>query len=613
MNQNCELSNTSKYFPTDYLFDIYSLTWEYKPLQKEYYSYILTVDNLATNSIKSKLNDIISNSKNSCLEILERTDKYIWYTDEREYSYNLVHLWLKKVLTRLARNSHNQNKTTIIWFSSLWWYDLLEDLKPIIKELKIRYPYIIFVIWWADYNELSDQKFLQTTLAWWFDMINIWWAEEFIEFITSIWKDDKFYRDSRWNLKIETKKQTPQNLLISGQLWDTNNIIPGKKIETTYDYDPLEEQFHFLIKNSECLNSCWYCANYLHSSRTPLRNEDINESIINFNNYLNEIEIWKELSIMINNPNPFQYIDKFFDFLKWINLNEAKNLVFFGDFTGLSNTKKYDKLIIIIDYLIEKYPNLITRIGFSFDAINREWDWDYIHRTNWNKISTQKDLTNWFNNYIKLIKKYKYEKNIDMPYNTIIHPNLSLQQLKQRFTIANDLDKLWLKEPHLYNLEPSINTKISEDYKWYYITQYDTVKNKSWKKLFNRNMWNLVYWWHFYKNSCLLDYFELSRDLWLVNNFSDLVKNNTEYLQNEMDNNKISLLLMLFQWWLDRIKYHPNEKENNIDKWILYMNYIIYREKYIYKSNPNYCSKKEYTELIWYIKSMKIEYENFDI
>ncbi len=611
MNKNYEYTNTPQAFPTSYLFDLYSLTWEYKELEQGKETYVLSLDSLATNSIISNLQQKI---KNDSFKIINRDFLYIGDTKKEKYeSYEHIFSKIQKILLMNIEKAKKQGKTLIIWFSSLWAYDLLENLKETICLIKEKYPNTIFTIWWSDYNELTDQTFLERTLDWWIDLINIWWAEEFIDFITNLNKNDIFYRAKDWKLKLETNKDIAQNILLSWQLWNTSNIIPWKKIETTYDFDLLEWAFHFMIKNSECLNSCSYCSNYLHSDRTPLRNKDIEESITKFNKYIKKVEkeTDEKLAIMINNPNPFQYIDKFFTFLQWIDLSNARTIVFFGDFTGLSNINKYNKVILIINYLRKTYPELEVRIGFSFDAIEEKGDADYIGRTNWTKISKQQELINWFKRFENLNKIYLNDEKVTLPYNTILHPNLSVEQFKNRSLIINKLWEYNKGEPKTYTLEPMINTKISKEKKWYFIPPYDVAKNRIARDLYAETIWNISTWGYYYKNSALLDIFEFSRDMWLIWNFIDLVENKTEEIKNYINNNKLDLLNTFLYWWLEKIKHNPLMLENNIEYWLKYIEYFLYREEYIFKNNPNYCSKWEYKKIISLLNNMKKEYKQF--
>lgn len=593
LNNQENIEQKNCILPSNYDFAIFSLIWMMNTDENWKKDYILEFSSIATKSIEFELKQEIEKVKNNIISVLNIYNYSIEKTKEETFQK------LLNYLTNLANESSKNNKTLILWFSSLWWYELMYKFFDLIKKIKKNYPNVIFVIWWVDFNKIKDISFINKIYDWWVDIINVWWAKEFVEFFGNIWTWDKFFRNENKELFLETKKEIPWNLLFKNWKNDFLNITPWKHIDTSFYYDEIKNSFHFLIKNSWCLNTCHYCVND-NDKNNNTNKQDIQDSIINFNNFISNIKNDK-ISVAIDNPNPIQFINKFYDFISNIDLSKVNEIWFFSDFIWLWNDYKYVKLIEIINYLKEKYPNILITISFSIDALHYELDWEFIWRAYGKKLASEELLQKWYNNFIEFVWEYTNDKRVFIWYNIILHPNMTIELLKERLLLINQLNQLfsWV---HL--LSPIINTKIYDDHKWYFIEEFEASNFFESEK----NFPEISLWWYYYLNSYLLDVYTFANNFWLLWIFEELINNN----QNELEQSKSEILIAFLKWWKQKI-----EKENNdlfsfvkfiknpilsiqgyffnkkyiktfVDYAIYFINFIINRENYIIKNNSLY-------------------------
>ena len=601
--------------PASYFFDIYSLSMKKLDYGKKVWeAYVLDVVNLATNSIFVKLKQIIDEVKNETLILMKQDGGHLLRSTKRNWFDDVIKQFIE-YLTELAEATKKDNKTLILGFSSCWWYELLHELFKIIEKLKVKYSHIIFVLWWSDVNDVKDKKFIDMVFEWWIDIINVWWAEQFVNFIGNIWKEDKFFRDKKWDLFLETNREVPNNILFGTSTRDLSEIIPWWKIETTYRHNLDENIFSFSIDNSSCLNSCNYCANYLHSDRIALRDEDICTAIFQFNEYISLILNNKEIRVSIDNPNPTQYINKFYDFIRWINLTNVKEIWFFSDFIWIWNINKYEKLIEIIEYLKVRYPKIIVSINLSFDALHYEWDWNFIWRTHGNNLATEKELNLWYNWAVAFMNKYHNDNRINIVCSTIMHPNLNVDLFLDRLEFIDSIKK---HTKSIYPLVPHINTGLNKDHNWNFIPEYEAVKYIKDKNIYYKFPGQVSHWWYFYLNSFLLDTYIFTKNMWLLDSFQSFLKDNRNDIEEmkttlfikflyasitDINKHIFSLLPDLIQWrrWFADIKKEYLAMKDCVNYAVYYIDFITYRENYIMENNPDYNN----SELEWFLKKLE--------
>jgi len=308
------LENNDNFFSNNYQIEIYSLSWDNEDSENWENKYVFELRSTSVVTIFKHLKETVEDSKTKVINLLKEAPCVKIGEDKKEAFDKFL-----KYLEWRVLEAKKEKQTLILWFSSMWWQEFYSDLFEAIKKFKNIYEDIIFVIWWADFNAIGDKKYLEMIFEWWIDIINIWWAKEFIDFLAKLNDNDKFYRDDRWELQIETDKQIANNLLFAWKKIDIGNTKPWEQLEIKSYYDIWDTNFHFTIKNSWCLNSCHYCSNYIHEWTNNLKECDIEDSILDFNNDIKKIEDnWYTVSL--DNPNPMQYIDRFFQFIKWINL-----------------------------------------------------------------------------------------------------------------------------------------------------------------------------------------------------------------------------------------------------------------------------------------------------
>ena len=623
--RNIELNQEKNYFSDSYLLDIYSLVWDFLPYERAgKFAYALELWSIATKSITFQLKQLIEEIGNKSLSIIEWVD-YILDELQQDHSYWSTFEQFKDYLIKIVEHAKSENKTLILGFSSIWSYILLQELFAIIPKLKNIYPNIVFVIWGSDFNDISDERFLDIIFEWWIDIINVWWWAEFVDFIWNIWARDRFYRDEKGLLVLETQKNIPKNLIFWSSNKDLSKVEKWSKIDLISYYDKLMYILHFSIKNSSCLNSCYYCANYIHSGELALRDLDIEESISSFNQAISSIND-EDFSVAIDTPNPLQYIDRFYKFIQNINLDKVTNLWFFADFIWLWDDKKFNKLLIIVEYLKNKYPNIVLNIAFALDAIHEKWDGDYIWRTNWKRLASQEKISLWLSKFSEFIGKYWDDENVNISYNLIFHPNMDLWDYLERFKLMEILDNytVWA-----YALVPQINTKISEDHKWYYLPEYELINYINAKELL-KHIQEPSYWWYFYNKSCLLDAYLYTRVLGINPIFQEMLSSETNGFDVLLKENKNKILLIFLELGLQKLVIFINDLENGefslcegenlqdikniimnkIKFSVYYIDFILKREKYIMENNSDY-NDPDMGIFLQDLKEMKLKFEEF--
>ncbi|EKE27665.1 MAG: hypothetical protein ACD_3C00177G0002 [uncultured bacterium (gcode 4)] len=569
--------------------------------------YFLELWSLATRSIMEALDKVRGWKGREWYEEYECT---IIDETKSDNPDNLYQEYLKR-LDGFCDKAITSWKVPILGFSFIWSYGLLPRISKVIKALKAKYDKLICIIWWSDFNSLPEEDFLKKIFGYWIDIINIWWASEFVDFFWKLSDDDVFYRDSEWLLHIRTEKVFPQNLIFEHQKNNIWNIEPWKRIETTSYYNKPEKTLHFLIRNSHCLNNCRYCVNYLHKT-TPLKDDDIDISIDDCNTYLSLIED-EEILLRVDNPNPLQYIDKFTRFLMALNLSKVKNLWFFGDFMWMGNPKIYEKTVKLYDDLLLKWPNINIWIRYWIDAMHSENDWEFLWRTLWLNVAQEEKYIAWFERLDDFYNRYMDNPRIRRELNIIFHPNMQLVDYLERLDFIFKYKKTFI---WIFPLVAHFNTKIEKDHKGYNIPEYEVAE------LISEKMPELMVnsWGHFYLNSRFLDCFMFLANIWYDSSFIKFlvdIKYDPEILK--MDNDIFSFFMV---WhyertvklleksntisWISKTKKKKllKEAEKFIDVSLNYIDFMIYRENYIARINPAYKTEK-FDKLLKELKEIK--------
>ncbi|EKE27761.1 MAG: hypothetical protein ACD_3C00154G0004 [uncultured bacterium (gcode 4)] len=602
-----------------YVISIHAILWHHDKIDNQKPFFMLEIENLASKSIMSALDDIREKWDNKTVWL--EWDNGSFIIDENDSNNpDDVYKYYQKRLKESCNIAKFVWKIPVIGFSSMGWYELLPRLSKIIKELKKEHKNLICIIWWADFNALPDEVFLNQVFDYWIDIVNIWWASEFVDFFWKLSNTDSFYRDKDGLLRIMTEREVPQNLIFAHQKGEIWEIKPGKKINTTFYYNSLGNALHFSINNNSCLNNCHYCANYIHDN-IPLKDCDIDNAITDCNKYISIIENDK-ISLDIDDPNPFQYVDKFERFLKSLDLSKIKEIAFFGDFMWMGNFETYNKVTKIIDHLLEKWPNLTIHIWFSMDAFHHKDDWEFIWRTVWSKIAEEHKYIEWFKYFNLFHDKYINNPRIYIPFNTIFHPNMKLADYVERYDFI--IQHAWQNTcVWMYPLAPYINTQLERDHRWYFIPEFEVINIVD---PLSSEFKGLNLWWHFYLNSNFLDCFVLSRWIWLDGMFEDIVNHKFENDEAKNDfNEKIFFYFLCFWCWkkierlykkansiLWRIQFKKRDEilkkvRELINFTIGYIDFMIYREYYISRINPSYKTQK-LDKFLHDLESIRIEF-----
>ncbi|EKE27363.1 MAG: hypothetical protein ACD_3C00220G0004 [uncultured bacterium (gcode 4)] len=525
--------------------------------------------------------------------------------DDPEVIYGLY----RKKLENFCENAASEWMSPILGFSFIWAYWELPRFSKIIKEMKAKYPKLICIIGWTDFRTIPEKTFLDKIFGYWMDIVNIWWASEFIDFFWDISKSDVFYRDENWLLRLKTERNFPQNLVFEYQKDEMIEVRPWEDIKTSSYYSRLNKAMHFSIRNNPCLNNCSYCATYLHKP-TPLSEKDLEDSIADCNRYLSLIEE-TEISLRINNPNPMQYIDKFTKFLMSLDLSKGANVNFFWDFMWMANPKIYEKTVKLIDDMLEKWPNLEIFIRFWIDALHAKDDWEFLWRTIWSNIAKEEKYESWFKALSDFHKRYE-GKRVGCIFNLIMHPNMKLEDYKEKFEFATKYKNvpMWA-----FPLVAHFNTQIERDHRWFYIPEYETA---------DIPLLDFNTWWHLYLNSRYLDCYVFLKNTWSQFFFSAFL----DFFNSIEDENKdenIFYYFMVWHYWELRelVKEHNSikllfykgkrekirkELDKLLDFTFRYLEFMKIRENYIIGINPGYRTEK-FDELFGLIEENLLEFK----
>lgn len=548
--------------------------------------YTLNLSNVCSNSLMSD----IQRKNNPDINVVSEFAKNSYIKNEKNPEQNFQ--ILKEKLRDLAMKSKNDNKVLVIWVSSLWDLKNMQMFWEIINEIKKEFDNLIFAVGGANYNGFSDKSFINYTFEGLnFDMINIWWGEGFTNLFSQTINEFQFFRDSDWNLDVDKSDELPSNILLAwnkGKLDET--IWYWKSIETVWTFDPITKNFLFYIDWMDCKNSCHYCAN---STIIP-NNEcvDIEKSVKKFNNDLENIKE-KDICVVLNTPNPFQYYEEFKYFLENINLEKVVEIWFFGDFVWIWNEIKLNKIIELIDGFTKKWKNINVTITFSSDSIHVKNDWEFIWRTCGKKIANEKLLQNWIEGFDRFFNYFKKNKQVYIYLNMIFNPKLDAQDYLERLNYLKKYNKDDISSINI--LAPDLNTKVSINNAWNFIPGYELLKRINIEKIpidfFS--LWGLNF-----ENSKLLDTFQICRVILNPESIKDIFsKINTEKYDIS------DIFHYLKRYIITYLEYLKHEKSEEIKAkklktinfylhtLISYINVILEREKYLCENNPNYNSK----------------------
>jgi len=594
------------YLQNKYAIALLAITWKYYK-NKDWLHFVIENTSMATSSIIYWLDKEIIKNNNDNVEIHHNSGLFVFNKVDISNS-DITFGNYEKMIQEICTKYKEENKTVFIWFSSLWWFKLMPRVWNVIKNLKEKNDNVIFVIWWADYNWHTDKELLETTLEYWFDLINIWWAKEFIEFISKLDNKNSFYRDKKQVLHFTDEDSIPKNIITQKNLNSEDSTI-WNKVFIPFHIDYWHLTFDFTINDNPCLNKCWYCALVNEQGNNCKKTYDLKKTISEFNT---SIKIAKKhirktrankntmiKHIWISWANPFQQIHKYSKFLLNIDLKWIHQIDQFGDFIWMWNENNYNIIIDTLEKLLEKRPKLTIFMRFWIDALHEKWDWDFIERTHFNKIASEEKLQKWLKNFDRFYNRFKDNKRIKFDFNLLFHPNLNVKDFIERL----DFFKQYIikKESSGWTLIPHLNTKIWNKYRWFYIPEHEIVKKFDfikWK-VKEANLWGLDF-----KNSELLDIYEISAELGFSKEvFKDLSKClDDEEFESLPESEKAKFVkespfIQTLRYYTNDIKIHIKNKNKKIiyaipyiEYLIEYINIMIYRENYIIKVNPNYKS-----------------------
>lgn len=585
-----------------YMVSIHAILWYYENTMEWWRFFIIETANLATQSIADAFRHRWDQwVKDTDIKIDTWFPQYILTDIERD-NPEVVYLQYLEQLRKLCEHCKNESRTLILWFSSMGWYELLPRISMVIKQLKSEFKDLICVIGWSDFNALPEWEFLDRVFEYGIDIVNIWWAGEFVDFFWTLSTTDIIYRDDNEQLRIRTDRYVPDNLIFSHQKDKIGEVLAWKKINTTSYYDDLHRALHFSINNNPCLNNCGYCANHIHAS-IPLTHIDIVNAIQDCNAYISQVED-DVFSLMIDNPNPTQYVDKFEHFLGNLDLTKVREIWFFGDFMGMGNKRTFDRIIKIIDTLLQRWPNLHITIHFWIDALHHKNDGEFIGRTVWLKIAEEPKYRSGISSFEKFIQRYDDNPRVHTPFNMIYHPNMELADYEERQKFISQYNQN--SQVLQYTLVPHPNTQIEKTHQWYYIPESEII---SIVDLLRPEFQNLNYWWYFYRNSFLLDCFVFSKQVWLDKIFQGIT--GSQFTIEDMNEFKEQIFFSFLKWcqqqsknllrnansiaW--RIKFRKRRETIKqiilrVDFTLRYIDFALYRENYITKINPSYQTKQ---------------------
>lgn len=573
----------------EYLVSIHAILWYYENTMEWWRYFIIETANLATQSIDDAFRHRWYQwEKDRDIKIDTWFPSYILTDTERD-NPEVVYLQYLELLRKLCEYCKKESRTLILWFSSMGWYELLPRISVMIKQLKSEFKDLICVIGWSDFNALPKREFLDRVFDYGIDMVNIWWANEFVDFFWTLSTTDTMYRDDTGQLRMRTERYVPDNLIFSHQKDKIGVVSAWKKIDTTSYYDDLHRALHFAINNNPCLNNCGYCANYMHAS-VPLTDIDITNAIQDCNRYISQIQD-DDISLRIDNPNPTQYIGKFEHFLGNLDLTKVREIWFFGDFMGMGNSRVFDKVIQIIEMLLQRWANLHITIHFWIDALHHKNDGEFIGRTVGLKIAEEPKYRAGINNFEKFIQRYGDNPRVHTPFNMIYHPNMELSDYEERHRFISQYKQ---NSPALHHtLVPHPNTQIEKTHQWYYIPEFEIISNVD---LLKSEFQNLNYWWYFYRNSFLLDCFVFSKQVWLDHIFQGIT--GSQFTIEDTNEFKEKIFFSFLKWCQQQSEHYKQDAHSRVeiirrlDFALQYIDFIFYRESYIAKINPSYQTKQ---------------------
>lgn len=584
--------------------------------------WIINTQNIAVNSLIKELWKSIMVTWNELIRILSNQE-----TIKKVYEWKNILDPFNDILIDLDRIAEQLNKKweiMILWISNYWNYAENKVFYEKIKKIKKKHDNIIVVAWWPDFNLPGNNWIYDFHLNHWVDIINIWWANEFINFLSTFWKDDKFFRDEKWILHLKSSKKIPENLIIWSSV-NRSELKSWKHCNLHSYYSEYEKLIRLTTNTSTCMNHCDYCSADSQWN-IPLTENDIDIAISNFNELSKTIS-YKGCWLIIENLNPMQYIDRFERFFKSVDLNKINSLSMYGNFFWLKRKENFDKIIWLINRLNENYPRMYISINFGIDSITDKHDWDFLGRKEWHNILTNKDYEILINAYLDLLSRFKWNPNIDINSNYIFHPDMDMELYQKKIWLIIQIFETYYKpfdkrfNPWFFPLIPYWYSKTSSNYKWFYIEDHNICLTKAIRlKIENMELSN---WWYFYKNSSFIDilclYYNIYVIIWLGNKTDIIIHIHNVFLEldNQINSWQIKKDDILINCLTNLLNLYSNNTLPNNKYWnsyssvinyiILFIEYIQTREKHICRNN-HYYPKEKSEKLCKKIETIKLRF-----
>jgi len=202
---------------------------------------------------------------------------------------------------------------------------------------------------------------------------------------------------------------------------------------------------------------------------------------------------------------------------------------------------------------------------------------------------------------------------------------MDIESYIQRIDISKKMEE-WSVNMHKSCLVPLINTKIYNMHKWSFIPDFELNNFLNSKKQLDNYQFRFSNWWHFYKNSYILDSFLFCDYVWEEDFFYNFIKNYKEKINENIEDSKNEMFISILQWWIELLekeikklyfleniiyfnKYNKIIKER-IEKAIFFIDFVINRENYLIQNSPKY-EKERALEFVKNLEKMKKEYQKF--
>lgn len=567
--------------PSKYKISVISLDIESGKLQTKSY---------ATETIKKHILDTLQ-TKNT-------QTTWIDFEAYEKEDFNSIKIHFQKELEKISEN--NKWQTIIIGISLLGHYIWLKYFSKKILEIKKQNPNFIFLLWGANFPIIPEIEQLQLLKDYGIDLISIGGWKSISTFLENIEGKDVFQRDNKWELKIKNWVDIPNNF-IQTSLTNENELKekqPGEAIKPTAF---LREKCIDYSFSHSCSNSCGYCAankqNFWRID-TKLAIQEINEALKQYEN---------PIRLNLQDLNPLQRnSNDFLIFLRELNREKIEEIWMFGDFMSLSTErwlKNTEQLLDLFTY--GELKNKKLSIWIAIDSTKSKEDWEFLQRKFGNRNFNEQEHANASEKFTFLLEKYK-NKNIKFQTSFIFHPAMNLETYNEKLQLMNILHDKWVEQLADYTLKVHPNTPLERENKQNVIPQY------------------LLHTYHvheeyasqrslFYKNAMLLDIYSylgfceytIPEKIFLFKTMSQRISDEeieAESPEQKEKMKKVLCFLSFFRKEKERVINQNNMNEKQ--KLLIYMNFMIHREKNILWKNIENTDEEKIRGKVYFIKHL---------